>query len=115
MKRKTFKNLGLRGLAMTSLQPLYSWSQTLKEQSTKMPVLFIGHGSPMNGIEDNEFSRTWIKFGMEIPRPQAVLVVSAHWLTNGTHITAMENPKTDRKSTRLNSSHVKISYAVFCL
>src|SRR5690606_16540108 len=94
MKRKTFIKLGLGGLAMTSLQPLYNWSQTLKEQSTKMPVLFIGHGSPMNGIEDNEFSRTWAKFGKEIPRPEAVLVISAHWLTSGTHITAMENPKT---------------------
>jgi len=56
--------------------------------------LFIGHGSPMNGIEDNVFSRTWAKFGTEIPRPKAVLVVSAHWLTKGTHITAMEAPKT---------------------
>ena len=94
MKRKTFIKLGLGGLAMTSLQPLYNWSQTLKNQSTKMPVLFIGHGSPMNGIEDNEFSRTWAKFGKEIPRPEAVLVISAHWLTSGTHVTAMENPKT---------------------
>jgi len=48
----------------------------------------------MNGIEDNEFSRTWAKFGKEIPKPKAVLVISAHWLTNGTKITAMENPKT---------------------
>ena len=94
MKRKTFIKLGLGGLAMTSLQPLYNLTQSLKEQSQKMPVLFIGHGSPMNGIEDNEFSRTWTKFGKEIPRPEAVLVISAHWLTKGTHITAMENPKT---------------------
>ena len=48
----------------------------------------------MNGIEDNEFSRTWMKFGNEIPKPKAVLVISAHWLTNGTHVTAMNNPKT---------------------
>jgi 4,5-DOPA dioxygenase extradiol len=48
----------------------------------------------MNGIEDNEFSRTWMKFGKEIPKPKAVLVISAHWLTNGTHVTAMNNPKT---------------------
>jgi 4,5-DOPA dioxygenase extradiol len=64
------------------------------EEEEKLPVLFIGHGSPMNGIEDNEFSRTWSKFGNEIPKPKAVLVISAHWLTNGTHITAMNNPKT---------------------
>ena len=79
---------------MASLQPFYNWTKELTEQDTKLPVLFIGHGSPMNGIEDNEFSRTWTKFGKEIPKPKAVLVISAHWLTNGTKITAMENPKT---------------------
>lgn len=77
-----------------ALNPLYNWSKDLKETDGKMPVLFIGHGSPMNGIEDNAFSKTWVKLGAEIPKPKAVLVVSAHWLTNGTHITAMEVPKT---------------------
>ena len=94
MKRKTFIKTLIGGAAMASLQPLYSWTKDLKEDDIKLPVLFIGHGSPMNGIEDNEFSRTWAKFGKEIPKPKAVLVISAHWLTNGTHITAMENPKT---------------------
>ncbi len=94
MERKDFIKLTLGGMAVTSLQPLYSWTKNLKENDQKLPVLFIGHGSPMNGIEDNEFSRTWTKFGNEIPKPKAVLVISAHWLTNGTHITAMENPKT---------------------
>jgi 4,5-DOPA dioxygenase extradiol len=79
---------------MVSLNPFYNWTQDLKEEGYKYPVLFIGHGSPMNGIEDNEFSRTWTKFGREIPKPKAVIVISAHWLTSGTHITAMENPKT---------------------
>ena len=79
---------------MSSLHSFNNWSQNLAEVGYKLPVLFIGHGSPMNGIEDNEFSRTWAKFGNEIPKPKAVLVISAHWLTNGTHITAMENPKT---------------------
>ncbi len=94
MKRKTFIKTLIGGAAMASLQPLYSWTKDLKEEDIKLPVLFIGHGSPMNGIEDNEFSRTWAKFGNEIPKPKAVLVISAHWLTTGTHITAMENPKT---------------------
>jgi len=79
---------------MASLQPFYNWSQSLGEEDYTHPVLFIGHGSPMNGIEHNEFSQTWTKFGNEIPKPKAVLVISAHWLTNGTHITAMPNPKT---------------------
>lgn len=59
-----------------------------------MPLLFIGHGSPMNGIEDNEFSQRWHTMGKEIEKPSAVLCISAHWLTQGTHITAMQNPKT---------------------
>lgn len=60
----------------------------------KMPVLFVGHGSPMNGIENNEFSQYWAKMGKQLPKPQAVLVVSAHWLTKGTHVTAMAQPRT---------------------
>ena len=59
-----------------------------------MPVLFVGHGSPMNGIEDTEFSRRWTQMAKEIPTPKAVLVVSAHWFTKGTRITAMEFPET---------------------
>lgn len=59
-----------------------------------MPVLFIGHGSPMNGIEDNEFSAKWSSMARDIPQPSAVLVISAHWFTKGTHITAMEFPQT---------------------
>lgn len=79
---------------MASLQPFYSWTQSIGEEDLTHPVLFIGHGSPMNGIEDTEFSRTWTQYGKEIPKPKAVIVISAHWLTRGTHITAMPNPKT---------------------
>lgn len=60
----------------------------------RMPVLFVGHGSPMNGIENNEFSQYWAKMGKQLPKPQAVLVVSAHWLTKGTHVTTMAQPRT---------------------
>ncbi len=59
-----------------------------------MPVLFVGHGSPMNGIEDNEFSQRWTQLAQEIPVPKAVLVISAHWFTRGTKITAMDFPQT---------------------
>jgi 4,5-DOPA dioxygenase extradiol len=61
---------------------------------SKMPVLFIGHGSPMNAIEDNEFSDAWIEAGKSLPRPKAILAVSAHWETQGTKVTAMEKPRT---------------------
>ncbi len=71
-----------------------SFTETLQEQNYLMPILFIGHGSPMNGIEDNEFSNRWKAMAKEIPTPKAVLVVSAHWFTKGTSITAMNFPKT---------------------
>lgn len=59
-----------------------------------MPVLFIGHGSPMNAIEDNEFSLTWKELAETLPRPKAVLCISAHWETRGSAVTAMEKPRT---------------------
>ena len=60
----------------------------------RMPMLFIGHGSPMNAIEDNEFSRSWIAVGKTLPPPKAILCVSAHWESMGTQTTAMEKPRT---------------------
>lgn len=59
-----------------------------------MPVLFVGHGSPMNAVEDNEFSREWAKVGKCLPTPKAILCISAHWETTGTRITAMPEPAT---------------------
>lgn len=60
----------------------------------KMPVLFLGHGSPMNAIEENEFVDGFRNVSKEIPKPQAILCVSAHWETRGTFVTAMEKPIT---------------------
>lgn len=95
MKRKNFIYTIAGGLlTMGSLTGFKRFTDDLGEQDEKMPVLFIGHGSPMNGIENNEFSLQWEKTAKELPIPTAVLVVSAHWLTNGTHITAMDHPKT---------------------
>lgn len=79
---------------MGSLSSLKKFTDELKTGSQLMPVLFIGHGSPMNGIENNTFSRQWEQLGKDLPVPAAVLVISAHWLTRGTHITAMEHPRT---------------------
>jgi 4,5-DOPA dioxygenase extradiol len=61
---------------------------------TEMPVLFVGHGSPMNGIEENEFVAGFREIATKIPKPKAVLCVSAHWETKGTFVTAMDKPKT---------------------
>jgi 4,5-DOPA dioxygenase extradiol len=95
MRRAHFIKTILTGVAgMTTLSSFKSFTSGLGEQEQVMPVLFIGHGSPMNGIEDTEFSRRWTQMAKEIPTPKAVLVVSAHWFTKGTLITAMDFPKT---------------------
>jgi len=65
-----------------------------RENTPRMPVLFIGHGSPMNAIEENEFVQGWRDLGKSLPHPKAILCVSAHWETRGTYVTAMSNPKT---------------------
>lgn len=59
----------------------------------KMPALFIGHGSPMNAIEENTYSAAWKKLGKQLPRPQAILSVSAHWFTNGTRVSDTGAPR----------------------
>jgi 4,5-DOPA dioxygenase extradiol len=60
----------------------------------QMPVLFVGHGSPMNAIEENEFVQGWRDVAKALPKPDAILCISAHWETNGTCVTAMEKPGT---------------------
>jgi len=59
----------------------------------KMPALFVGHGSPMNAIEDNDYTRNWAKIAQEIPKPEAILAISAHWYTTGSRITDEKHPK----------------------
>lgn len=59
----------------------------------KMPVLFVGHGSPMNAIEDNEFTRMWKEVGKKLPKPKGILAISAHWVNNGTKISDTLTPK----------------------
>ena len=74
--------------------------ETLKtfEKTARMPVLFLGHGSPMNAIEDNEYRRSWqalgAEFGTQYPKPHLILCISAHWLTRGYWLTGMAQPKT---------------------
>ena len=69
-------------------------AHTTDDRTKPMPVLFLGHGSPMNAIEDNEFTRSFREIGTRIERPKAILCISAHWETRGTHVTAMEHPPT---------------------
>lgn len=66
----------------------------LFSNTPKMPVLFLGHGSPMNAIEENQFVQGFRKAAAEIPKPNAILCISAHWFTAGTKVTAMSMPRT---------------------
>jgi 4,5-DOPA dioxygenase extradiol len=61
---------------------------------TRMPAAFFGHGTPMNALDHNRYTEAWRSFGVEVPRPRAILVVSAHWYINATAVTAMPKPKT---------------------
>lgn len=60
----------------------------------RMPALFLGHGNPMNALEENRYTAAWRQAGATLPRPRAIIAVSAHWYTRGTAVTAMAQPKT---------------------
>ncbi len=96
MDRKSFlKALAVLSLAGAAfkLKDLRKWSEGLGA-TDRMPVLFVGHGNPMNAIEDNRFSREMKAIGKGLPTPKAILMVSAHWETKGTFVTAQEKPPT---------------------
>lgn len=76
------------------LHTLKSLNDTLAVAEKRQPVLFIGHGSPMNAIADNTYTRTLQSLGASLPRPKAILVISAHWMTRGSWVTEMAQPKT---------------------
>lgn len=76
-----------------NLNNLQHFSENLPN-SERMPLLFLGHGSPMNAIEENEFVAGFRNVAKTLPKPTAIICISAHWFTNGTKVTAMEMPKT---------------------
>lgn len=79
---------------MSVNQILDDLNKAFPDSDQKMPVMFAGHGSPMNAIEDNEYSRAWEKLGKALSKPKAILCVSAHWESRGTLVTGMAQPKT---------------------
>jgi 4,5-DOPA dioxygenase extradiol len=96
MNRATFLQilslLPFSGYTM-KINQLYNLSQTFTA-TEKMPALFLGHGSPMNAVEENEFVKGFRDVAKSLPTPNAIICISAHWLTKGTAVTAMAMPKT---------------------
>jgi 4,5-DOPA dioxygenase extradiol len=89
MLRRHF--LSLLGLAACNRS---KGTKPMAHSSTRMPVLFVGHGSPMNAVEDNPWSRAFRALGSAVPRPRAILAVSAHWFLPGTFLTGNDQPET---------------------
>lgn len=81
-----------------------------KTESIPMPVLFLGHGSPMNAIEENEFVKGFRDVSGKIAKPTAILCISAHWETNGTFVTGMDHPKTIHDFGGFPESLYKVQY-----
>ena len=113
MQRRKF----ITALSLSALTPLAMNLQGLKNladslpATERMPVMFAGHGSPMNAIEKNEYSNTWANIGKQIQTPKAILCVSAHWQTNGTKITAMEMPPTIHDFGGFSQALFDVQYA----
>ncbi len=98
MKRKTFLKLAAIGgastlVGMNQLKNLKDYVDNLSN-TERMPILFLGHGSPMNAIEENEFVKGFREVAKTLPAPKAIVCISAHWYTKGTKVTAMEMPRT---------------------
>jgi 4,5-DOPA dioxygenase extradiol len=109
-RRKFIRNTGILLTGMETLKGLRDLASLLPEHSSLMPVIFVGHGSPMNGIETNRYSRTWQQWGATIPKPEAVLCISAHWLTRGTYVTAMAHPRTIHDFSGFPDQLYKVQY-----
>lgn len=92
-RRNALRLLALTPAAAMTLRELAHATDAFPS-TPAMPVLFLGHGSPMNAIEDNPFSRGWQEVGRGLPRPSAILCISAHWETRGTFVTGMDKPRT---------------------
>lgn len=97
MERKKFIQnsiFTLVGIMTTDISKAFNHLTNLP-LSNRMPAMFVGHGSPMNAIEENTYSKKWREIGLKFDSPKAILCVSAHWMTRGnTKVTVMQTPKT---------------------
>jgi len=81
-------------MSVSNLSSMAKSLEGLADNGNLMPVLFMGHGNPMNAIEDNAYTKSWAELTKTLPTPRAILCISAHWETRGTKVTAMKTPRT---------------------
>jgi 4,5-DOPA dioxygenase extradiol len=107
-RRKFIKNgmLTMAALQITDLQALFPTNS-----EAIMPAMFVGHGNPLNAIEDNEFSRNWSRIGAQLPAPKAILCISAHWLTRGSFVAATPKPETIYDFSGFPDELYQVNYA----
>lgn len=116
MNRRNFIKLGsIVGLsASTTMNNLNAFTKTVsnwEDMDEIMPVIFIGHGAPLYALDDNKYSNAWKKIGQTVPRPKAILSISAHWLTPGkTLITAAPKPPTIHDFGRIDDRLFEMQY-----
>lgn len=95
MKRGEFlKTLGIAGAGLSTLPHWLKAMSALPIEGSRMPALFVGHGSPLNALADNSYTRALAEMGQQLPTPKAILVVSAHWLSRGSYVTGTAKPPT---------------------
>lgn len=108
MQRRNFIKTGTLMMAALPLNELHALFPANAE--AVMPAMFVGHGNPLNAIEDNEFSQTWAGIGQQLPTPIAILCISAHWLTKGTFVAATPQPETIYDFSGFPSELYQVSY-----
>ena len=93
-RREFLSQLSMGALSVMSVKALGGMTERRSERTGTMPVLFVGHGSPMNAIEDSVFSRAWAEEAKHIPHPKAILCISAHWEAEGVFVSTAPRPET---------------------
>ena len=97
-------------MAGSTIQAFAGEAKEWKSGEAIMPVLFIGHGAPLYTLGDNKYSRAWRKIAANLPVPRAVVCISAHWLTKGSFVTAMQSPRTIHDFGRIDDRLFQIQY-----
>jgi len=113
MKRSDFVKLvglGGLGLGMMNWQGMSKWMDALPPAGSRMPVMFVGHGSPIIALDDNALTRNLTSIGQKLLKPKAILCISAHWTTNGTFVSVTPNPQMIYDMSGFPDALYKVNY-----